>query len=227
MSSVIADNYHAICERIADACARVGRDPAEVTIVAVSKTVGVEEVAQAIRSGMHDFGENRTAMFNAKREAFPDERWHFIGSIQTNKIKDFVGRAALVHSVASERALRGIAKRAQMLGLSQKVLLEVNVSGEQSKDGIAPNALPTLLECASELEGIEVKGLMTMAPQGNADSARATFRALRKLRERFAASGGATGRIQLRELSMGMSEDYPLAVEEGATIVRIGRSIWA
>jgi pyridoxal phosphate enzyme (YggS family) len=225
--SVIADNYRRIREDIARACARVGRDPAEVTVVAVSKTVGLEKVADAIEAGIHEFGENRTNLFNEKHDAFPGERWHFIGTIQTNKIKEFVGRAALVHSVASERALRGIAKRAQAIGATQQLLLEVNVSGEPSKDGVAPVALPDILSVASGLEGIEVCGLMTMAPQGDQVAARLAFRGLRELRDRYAPLFEMTGRIRLRELSMGMSEDYSLAVEEGATIVRIGRSVWA
>jgi pyridoxal phosphate enzyme (YggS family) len=230
MSQTITENYSAIREHIARICERVGRDPTEVTLVAVSKTVGPHEVARAIEAGIHDFGENRVNLFNEKREAFPNERWHFIGSIQTNKIKDFVGRAALVHSVASLRVLAAIAKRAQLLGIVQKLLIEVNVSGEQSKDGITPAELPRLLESALELEGIEICGLMTMAPQGDTDAARAAFRQLRLLRDRcaqsYAAPADLTGILHLRELSMGMSEDYPFAVEEGATIVRIGRSIW-
>jgi pyridoxal phosphate enzyme (YggS family) len=227
MFSNVADNYRVICDNVARACARVGRDSAEITIVAVSKTVGPAEVAHAIEVGIHDFGENRTNLFNEKYATFPEERWHFIGSIQTNKIKDFVGRAALVHSVASERALVGIARRAQVLGIIQPLLLEVNISGEASKDGISPMELPVLLQGALQLEGIKVTGLMTMAPQGDAERARATFRGLRELRERYAVFDTVTGRVQLCELSMGMSEDYSLAVEEGATILRVGRSLWA
>jgi pyridoxal phosphate enzyme (YggS family) len=227
MSATVADNYCVIRETIARACARVGRDADEVRVIAVSKTVGPEAVAEAVAAGIHDFGENRTNLFNAKREAFPHERWHFIGGIQTNKIKEFVGRATLVHSVASERVLEGIARRAQQLGIVQRLLIEVNVSGEHSKDGVTPATLPELLRFAGQLEGIEVCGLMTMAPQGDAQAARITFKGLRMLRDDCAALGTITERVQLRELSMGMSEDYSLAVEEGATIVRIGRSLWA
>jgi pyridoxal phosphate enzyme (YggS family) len=226
MSSLIAENYQRIAAQIDAACQRVGRDPSEVTLVAVSKTVGVSEVALAIEAGIHDFGENRTNLFNEKWDAFPSENWHFIGSIQTNKIKEFVGRAALVHSVASQRVLQGISKRAVQLGLVQKLLIEVNVSGEESKDGVVPDMLASVLTTAVELEGIEVCGLMTMAPQGDLAAARDTFRGLRALRDRYKVEFKATERIQLDELSMGMSEDFVLAIEEGATIVRIGRSIW-
>jgi pyridoxal phosphate enzyme (YggS family) len=224
--SLIAENYVRIRAEIDAACKRVGREPSEVTLVAVSKTVGAAEVAAAIEAGMHDFGENRTSLFNEKRDAFPGERWHFIGSIQTNKIKEFVGKAELVHSVASVRALEGISRRAVQLGLVQKLLIEVNVSGEESKDGVTAEELPGVLRAASQLEGIEVCGLMTMAPQGDLEQARSTFAGLRHLRDHLKADFEVTGRIQLRELSMGMSEDFATAIEEGATMVRIGRSIW-
>ncbi|MCL1847139.1 MAG: YggS family pyridoxal phosphate-dependent enzyme [Coriobacteriia bacterium] len=224
--SKVAENHSLILSQIAAACQRVGRNPAEVTLVAVSKTVGAAEVALAIQAGIHDFGENRTALFEEKQQLFPEERWHFIGSIQTNKIKDFVGKAALVHSVASDRALVAIAKRAQALGVTQRLLLEVNVSGEQSKDGTGPQELDRLLDLAQGLEGIEVRGLMTMAPQADERTVRACFQALRELRDRFTVAYRGAERIFLHELSMGMSDDFPLAVEEGATIVRIGRTVW-
>ena len=226
MSIRIEKNYRSILAQIAAACERVGRDPAEVRLVVVSKTVGFKEIAAAIDAGVHDFGENRTNLFKEKHDTYPNEHWHFIGSIQTNKIKDIVGRAALIHSVASERALTAIAKRAQFLGITQDLLIEVNVSGEESKDGIAPDLLGRLLDLATGLEGIKVRGLMTMAPQGDEQRIRAAFRGLRELRDSCVVSNEAFERVQLRELSMGMSDDFSLAVEEGATIVRIGRSIW-
>jgi len=222
----IFNNYQRILTEITEACTRVGRDPSLVKLVAVSKTVGHSEVATAISAGIRSFGENRVDQLREKQEAFPNMHWHFVGSIQTNKIKELVGRAELIHSVSSERALIAIAKRAQALDITQKLLIEVNVSGEESKDGIFPGQLDELLDRATELEGIAVRGLMTMAPQGDARAARAAFRGLRELRDSFIASYGGAGRIRLQELSMGMSEDFTLAVEEGATIVRIGRSIW-
>lgn len=222
----IAMRYKRIRSTVAQACSRVGRDPADVRIVGVSKTVGLPEIAQAIEAGVDDFGENRTRLFDQRVRAFPEKRWHFIGTIQTNKIKDFVGRAALVHSVASERALRGIARRAWMMDVVQPVLLEVNVSGEASKDGVDPVELPDLLAVASTLDGIEVQGLMTMAPRGDEDLARKTFRELSALRAFHAKRHVADKRVNLLELSMGMSEDYEVAVEEGATIIRVGRTLF-
>ena len=226
MHSRIAENRELILKQIAEACESVGRDPSEVRLVAVSKTVGLTELSEAREAGIHDFGENRAKMFKEKYEAFPDEHWHFIGSVQTNKVKDYVGKAALIHSVASEHALTAISRRAQLLGIIQSLLIEVNLSGEESKDGTTPDGLNSLLDLAAGLEGIEVKGLMTMAPQAQAETVRAVFRGLRELRDSLFASYGALGRVQLRELSMGMSDDFPLAVQEGATILRIGRSIW-
>ena len=226
----------------------MGRSPDELKIIAVSKTVGFAEIEQAIAAGVHGFGENRTTPFKERCAAFPQQEWHFIGMIQTNKIKDFVGRAALVHSVASERALRAIDVRmaahvaqaalvtqaahvAQtapvVLDSRQPILIEVNTSGEESKDGISPSELETLLTVATSLEHVEVKGLMTMAPISNESVIRETFRVLRELRDAHAPRFRQADNIELRELSMGMSDDYEIAVEEGATIIRLGRALFA
>ncbi|MDR2714242.1 MAG: YggS family pyridoxal phosphate-dependent enzyme, partial [Coriobacteriales bacterium] len=194
-----------------------------VKIVAVSKTVGEPEILEAIAAGIVNFGENRTALFKERAAAFPQQDWHFIGTIQTNKIKDFAGRAALVHSVASERALKAIDARL----MAQPVLIEVNVSGEESKDGVSPDELEALLTTATQCEHCTVEGLMTMAPIADAETIRATFRALRELRDTLAPRFAGSINVRLRELSMGMSDDYAIAVEEGATIIRIGRALWA
>jgi pyridoxal phosphate enzyme (YggS family) len=215
----------AVRGEIAAACATAGRDASEVRLVAVSKTVGAAEVAAARAVGVSDFGENRAAQFVEKQAIYPQARWHFIGRIQTNKLKQIVGRAALIHSVASERALQAIGAQAQRLGVVQELLIEINVSGEASKDGVSPTAAGELLKRASELQGVFVRGLMTMAPQGDARAAAATFAGLRELRERL-AGGGTASNVCLSVLSMGMSEDFPAAIANGATLVRIGRRIW-
>jgi pyridoxal phosphate enzyme (YggS family) len=225
-TSSIAANLADIHERVAEACEGAGRSPSELTIVAVSKTVGIEQVAAAIAAGAHDFGENRSLVFCQKQQAFPEQHWHFIGSIQTNKIKDFVGKAALVHSVASERALAAISKRAEQLGCVQELLIEVNVSGEESKDGVRPAELPRLLEAAGGLSGVMVRGLMTMAPLGDTDAARSAFSGLRELRDSLRQRFANEERLRLEQLSMGMSDDFPQAIMEGATIIRIGRRVW-
>jgi len=223
----IGDNIAGIRQEIADACQRSGRNPAEVRLVAVSKTVGLSEVASAIAAGQHDFGENRSSLLLEKSAAYPGERWHFIGRIQTNKLKDIVGRACLIHSLASERALIAVDRRAELAGISQDVLLEVNVSGELSKDGLAPDEVDALLHSAASMAHVRVQGLMTMAPLGDLAAARKAFAALHQLRDGLAAAYNSCDNICLKELSMGMSDDYPIAVEEGATIIRVGRSVWA
>ncbi len=207
-----------------------GRDPGEVLLVAVSKTVGISDVQKAIDAGIHDFGENRTKLFLEKQQAFPNEHWHFIGHIQTNKLKDVVGRSCLIHSVASEHALAVISRLASEREVRQAVLIEVNVSGEASKDGVCAQEIPLLLEKAATLPGVEVKGLMTMAPlllSGQDDTARRTFATLRELRDNLVPDYATADNISLNELSMGMSDDFEDAVKEGATIVRIGRRLWS
>lgn len=223
MSSV-AERYEAIRRQVADAADVAGRDADEVTIVGVTKTVGIEDIRCALDAGIVDFGENRVQEFLGKFGLFPTARWHFIGSLQTNKVKDVVGRAYLIHSVDSLRLLEAIARRAQTQGVSQRVLLQVNVSGESSKHGFDPGELREVLVEASHLPGVEVRGLMTMAPLGAPEQARGVFRELRELRDSLREM--PLNGVELDELSMGMSNDYRVAVEEGATIVRVGRAIF-
>jgi pyridoxal phosphate enzyme (YggS family) len=192
----------------------------------VSKTVGEVEIASAVAAGLADFGENRSSLLKARQGSFPGVDWHFIGRIQTNKVKVLVGAATLVHSVASERALAAINSRALALGCIQPVLIEVNASGEASKDGVSPEQLPTLLEEACQSLAVRVDGLMTIAPIGDADIVRSCFTQLRLARDAMQLSFAGVANLPLAELSMGMSDDFVIAVEEGATMVRIGRGIW-
>jgi pyridoxal phosphate enzyme (YggS family) len=199
-------------------------------LVAVSKTVGIAEVQRAAQAGIHDFGENRSPLFVQKQVALPEERWHFIGHIQTNKLKDLVGRASLIHSVATRHALEVISRLAVERQMRQPVLLEVNVSGEESKDGVSAQDVPSLLQAAGQLPGVEVRGLMTMAPvllSERDDAARQCFASLRRLRDNLAPDYANADNISLNELSMGMSDDFEDAVKEGATLVRIGRRLWS
>ncbi len=230
ISTRIEQNFHDIKLAITTAALSSGRTADEVALVAVSKTVGMQEVSEAVRAGMHDFGENRTAALVEKQEAFLDERWHFIGRIQTNKLKDIVGRASLIHSVASLHALEVINRLALAQGICQPILLEVNVSGEVSKDGASSSEVPALLEAASMLKSLEVRGFMTMAPIASSPedaTARRTFAALRELRDNLVPIFAGAENISLNELSMGMSDDFKEAIAEGATIVRIGRRLWS
>ncbi len=217
----VKEQYAAVAADVVATCKRVGRAPEEVTVVAVSKTVGPDEVADAIAGGARNFGENRPDQLMLKADLFTDSTWHFIGNIQSRRIRDIVGRAALIHSLFEERHARKIDEIAREHGIVQDVLLEVNVSGEESKSGLAPADVRAMLEACSELPNLRVCGLMTMAPLGDMETARASFSGLRELRDELQADYP-----DLTELSMGMTDDWPIAIEEGATIVRIGRAIF-
>jgi pyridoxal phosphate enzyme (YggS family) len=220
----IAERYGAIRRQVIDAADAAGRDPEDVTVVAVTKTVGIEDIRAALVAGVHDFGENRVQEFLGKYGLFPTARWHFIGTLQTNKVKDIVGKAFLIHSVDSPHLLAEVDRRATQAGVVQPVLLQVNVSGEQSKHGLDPADVREVLIGASGMDGVEVRGLMTMAPLGRPEDARWVFRELRELRDSLREM--PLNGVELHELSMGMSNDFRVAVEEGATIVRVGRAIF-
>jgi len=222
--TAIASRYEAVRRQVADAADCVGRDPRDILIVAVTKNHGVEEIRQALQLGISDFGENRVQEFLGKYGLFPTADWHFIGTLQTNKAKDVVGRASLIHSIDSVRLLSEVAKRSDAANLLQPVLLEVNVSGEESKHGFLPADVRDALVEASTLHGVVVKGLMTMAPFGRPEDARWVFRELRELRDSLREM--PLNGVELDELSMGMSNDFRVAVEEGATIVRVGTAIF-
>lgn len=209
---------------MADAADLVGRSGDEITIVGVTKTVGIDEIRLALTAGISDFGENRVQEFLGKYGLFPDANWHFIGTLQTNKAKDVVGRARLIHSVDSLHLLDEIGKRAQEAGVTQPVLLQVNVSGEGSKHGFECCEVREALIEASHLPNVTVHGLMTMAPFGRPADARWVFRELRELRDSLREM--PLNGVELNELSMGMSNDFRVAVEEGSTIVRVGRAIF-
>ena len=201
---------------IEQACERAGRLPEDVTLIAVSKTWPAEAVREALAAGLTDFGENRVQEGAAKAAevASPGVRWHLIGHLQTNKVRAALGSFAILHSVDSERLLRATSAAATV---PVAIMIEVNVAAEPSKDGIAPAEVAGMLSCAANLPNLDVRGLMTVAPHvGSAELVRPVFRELREL----AAANG------LRELSMGMTNDYQVAIEEGATFVRVGRAIF-
>lgn len=222
--SAIAQRYEAVLRHLADAADMAGRDPRDVTVVAVTKTVGVVEVRQAIAAGMTDFGENRAQEFTGKQALFPDMHWHFIGTLQTNKVKDVVGRATLIHSVDSMHLLRAVDHHASEIGVVQDVLLQVNVSGELSKHGMTEEEAEEAVRAACGLPGVQVRGVMTMAPYTRPQATRPVFRETADLLGRL-QSMHCDG-VDLTELSMGMTNDFRVAIEEGATIVRIGRAIF-
>ena len=231
-------HLEAVRARIAKACGRVGRDPAEVGIVAVTKTHPVAKVAEAVQSGLLDVGENRVQEALAKQDEWhgPPVRWHLIGHLQRNKARQAVGRFALIHSVDSIRLADALEQAAAAQGLTQDVLVQVNVAREEQKDGVDPDEAEALVRHVGALPHLALKGLMTMAPlTDDVDVQRTTFRGLRQLREELQASGkrqaasdaGAATRLplpacRLPVLSMGMSNDFEVAVEEGATLLRLG-----
>lgn len=217
-----------LLERIAEAAAKAGRDASEVGMLAVSKTVGPEEVALAWEAGYRAFGENRPQELKRKVEALEGRpgvsfaRFDMIGHLQTNKVRLVVGTARLIHSINSEHLAEAVSKRSESEGLVSDVLIEVNVSGEQSKSGCPLAEAPALAEYLLGLGGVRLCGLMTMAPAQDPDAARASFSGLRELRDQLA---GRTG-LELPVLSCGMSDDFQIAVEEGSTLVRLGRTVF-
>lgn len=222
--NAIASRYEAVRRQVAHAADCVGRDPDDVLILAVTKTQSVDAIRRALEIGVSNFGENRVQEFVGKHGLFPTAQWHFIGTLQTNKVKDVVGKAFLIHSVDSGRLLAEIDRRATEAGVVQPVLLEVNISGEESKHGFVPADVREALIEASHMPGVAVRGLMTMAPLGRPQDARWVFRELRELRDSLREM--PLNGVELTELSMGMSNDFRVAVEEGSTIVRVGTAIF-
>ena len=217
-----------ILERVAAAAGRSGRDASEVEVIAVSKTVGADEVVDAIHAGWTRFGENRPQELGRKLEALSrvpegaDVTFDMIGNLQKNKINQVIGRVRLIHSVSSAHLAEAISKRSEARGIASDVLLEVNVSGEASKSGFSPDEVRAAAEALVALPGIDVRGLMTMAPAGSPEVARATFSGLRELAEELRSRTG----LSLETLSCGMSDDFEIAVEEGSTLVRLGRCVF-
>jgi len=222
----VAENLARVRERIAAAAERAGRPPADITLVAVSKTQPVAAIEEALAAGATDFGENYAQELRDKYAAIGDRaRWHFIGHPQTNKLRYIVPQCALIHSVDSERLAVEIGRRAARLGPRQPVLLEVNLAGEQSKFGLSPEQVRESAPAMAALPAVELRGLMTMPPLApDPEASRPYYTALRELAESLREAGlpGET----VRELSMGMTADLEVAIAEGATIIRVGTAIF-
>ena len=220
----IWENLEAVKGRIAAACARAGRGEGEVRLLAVSKTYGAEDVRAAARAGQRLFGENRVQEALGKIPMCPGNlEWHLIGHLQGNKAAAAARAFDWVHSVDSAELLAKLDRHAGEAGRRLKVLLQVNVSGEISKSGMTPAALRAMAGQVGELRCVEVRGLMTIPPiSEDPEGARVHFRALRELRDEVAEREG----LDWPELSMGMTHDLEVAVEEGATIVRGGTGIF-
>jgi pyridoxal phosphate enzyme (YggS family) len=226
VGSSIVENLDEVLAKIATAATRSKRAAADVHLVAVSKTKPLELIDEAYTAGQICFGENYVQELINKVEARPDYDWHFIGSLQTNKVKQVVGRVNMIHSVDREKLLQAIAKTV-LAGTPQKILLQVHIGDEQTKSGVSEAELEPLLQQALQLPTVEVCGLMALPPLfENESSARACFSQLRQMFERCQQSLVGEQRRKFCALSMGTSHDYEWAILEGATHVRVGTAIF-
>jgi len=221
---MIKENLNRVRDEIAEKCLKIGRNPAEITLIAVSKTYGYESVLEAQSCGQKDFGENWSQELVEKYDFVPkDISWHFIGHLQTNKAKYVVPRAEFIHSVDTLRLAEEIVKIAQKQNKSQKILLEIKTSEEATKHGLtSEKEIDEIAGFCKENENINLVGLMTMAPfTDDEEKVRKSFSQLRLLKDELNGKG-----FGLKELSMGMTGDFKLALEEGATMLRIGTAIF-
>jgi pyridoxal phosphate enzyme (YggS family) len=237
MPSAFAERLAAIRRRVDAAARAAGRDPASVRVVAVSKLQPVEALAEALRAGHRLFGENYVQEAAAKqaavaahpdpavRAAGAEAEWHLVGPLQRNKAREAAARFALVHSVDRDDLLAALARHAEALGRRLPVLVQVNVSGEATKAGVAPERASVLVDAVLARPSLVLRGLMAIpAPAPTPEAARPAFAALRRLRDALLAAGRPAA--ALAELSMGMSEDFEAAVLEGATLVRVGTALF-
>lgn len=223
---MIKENLEEVEARITRACERSGRERSEVTLISVSKTKPVEMLQEAYDAGSRDFGENKPQEIREKYPQLPaDIRWHMIGHLQRNKIKYIIDKVCMIHSVDSIRLAEAIDEEAKKHGIVMPVLIEVNVAEEESKFGVHLDEVESLIRQISELSNIQVQGLMTIAPfTENAEDNRIYFRKLRNLYVDIKDKN--IDNVNMCNLSMGMTGDYEVAVEEGATMVRVGTGIF-
>jgi len=221
----LRQNYAEITRNIEKAAARSSRNPADILLVAVSKTVDTATVSKAYSLGISHFGENRAHNFILKQENLPVARWHFIGQLQTNKVKSIVGKTFLIHSLDRWKLAEEINKASQAVKMETQVLLQVNISGEKQKTGLAPDLVKSFLAEAGQLKMMKIAGFMTMAPlEAPTGEIRSIFREMSNIRQMMLKQDFK--HCDLHYLSMGMSQDYEIAIEEGANIVRIGSSLF-
>jgi hypothetical protein len=222
----IRNNVGHVMERVKNAARRAGRRTEEVTLVAVTKTYGPEVINTALTAGLHHIGENRVQEFLEKAPHVKgDVRWHFIGHLQRNKVKKIIGSFALIHSVDSSRLAREISERSMSAGIVQDVLLQVHTAREETKYGISPEALHDFVKDVASLGGIAVRGLMTVGSLvSDPECVRKEFLLLRQLKDDI-SEAGIEG-VTMKELSMGMTGDFEVAIEEGATLIRVGTAIF-
>ncbi len=223
---MLKDNLKAVEENITAACKRANRRREEVTLIAVSKTKPVSMLQEIYDEGIRDFGENKVQELSMKYEELPqDIRWHMIGHLQRNKVRQVVDKACLIHSVDSYRLAEEINIQAKKKNIIAPILIEVNIAEEESKFGIRREDTIQLVEEIAELENVRIKGLMTIAPYvEDPEENRQYFRAIKQLSVDIAAKN--IDNVSMNVLSMGMTGDYTVAIEEGATLVRVGTGIF-
>lgn len=222
----IVENLHKLHQEIVRAAKKAKRQPEDILLLIVSKGRSLEEIKEAYQAGCRHFGENRVKEALQKMDQLPkDIHWHFIGKVQKNKVNKIVGRFTLIHSIDSFELAEKLSVASEKMGIKTQVLLEANTSGEESKSGLSSNQWEEMFPRVISLKGIYVKGVMTMAPYTeNEDLIRSCFSKLVFLRERLKKIAG--GSADLSILSMGMSHDFEIGIEEGATIIRIGTAVF-
>jgi PLP dependent protein len=222
----VAGNYHKILDRISEIAGKCGRRAQEVKVLGAAKSQSVESVRAAIAAGVSLIGENYVQEAQQKKAQIPQGvEWHMIGHLQRNKAKAAVEIFDLIESLDSVALARELEKQGKRIGKKIRALVEVNLAGEESKSGIAKNDLASLLEAVAKLDHVTVEGLMTVPPfREEPEEIRRYFRELRELKDKFNAQ--RIPHVDLQELSIGMTQDYPVAIEEGATIVRIGTALF-
>lgn len=223
---MLKDNYENVEKNVANACARAGRDRCEVTLIAVSKTKPVEMLKEVYDAGARTFGENKVQEICEKYDKLPsDIKWHMIGHLQRNKVKQVIDKVALIHSVDSYRLAQEISVHAQKKGITVPILVEVNVANEETKFGISAEDTIQLVEEIAVLPNLKIQGLMTIAPYvEDAEENRLYFRQIKQLSVDIKNKN--IDNVSMDILSMGMTGDYEVAIEEGATMVRVGTGIF-
>ena len=222
----IKENLANVRKNIEDACKKVGRDVSEVTLITVSKTKPLSDLRIAYEEGSRDFGENKVQELVSKIDEMPsDVKWHLIGHLQRNKVKYIAGKVAMIHSVDSYRLAEESNVQAKKNSCVIPILIEINIAGEDTKFGIKPEEAEELIREISELENVKVSGLMTIAPNvANPEENRAYFKAMKDLFVDISSKN--IDNVEMKVLSMGMTNDYTVAVEEGATMIRVGTGIF-
>lgn len=223
---MVKENLAKIEQRVADACKRANRDRNEVTLISVSKTKPVEMLQEAYDAGSRDFGENKVQEMMAKQDQLPDDiRWHMIGHLQRNKVKYLIGKVELIHSVDSLRLAQEISRLSVKNDVTTDILIEVNIAGEETKFGTNRAEAIELVKAAAKLPNIRIRGLMTIAPYtDDPENNRKYFKAVRELSVDIAEQN--IDNVNMDCLSMGMTGDFEVAIEEGATLVRVGTGIF-